>query len=85
MSRLVLVLVAALGLAACGGDQAAVEAGGSITITGPTTKTQRKALAPSGDARAAAPEIAGTTLTGETVSLADFGGRPLFVKVFAGY
>lgn len=37
------------------------------------------------DERTAAPQLAGTTLSGERVSLADFGGRPVVVNVWGSW
>ncbi len=94
-SRLV-VVAASLALAACGGSD---RSGGSEkpvaetqeattaapAVTGPTTKTQREDLEREDESRQPAPAIAGTTLDGERVALADLSGRPVFVKVFGGY
>ena len=85
---LLLALAAVMGLAASGGSSemaADAEPPTSAVVTGPTTKTQRESLRAKGDGGPLAPDITGTTLDGKQVSLADFRGRPLFVKVFAGY
>ena len=46
-------------------------------VTGPTTKTQRESL-DGVEGRAPAPDVAGTTLAGESISLAELrgGDRP---------
>jgi hypothetical protein len=82
------VALAAAAAACGGGDPGSApdtEESAATVVTGPTTKTGREPLEEQSDSRPAAPEIAGTTLDGETLALADLRGRPVFVKVFAGY
>ena len=70
MRRLVL-LGLVLSLAGCGGS----------SETAPTTVVATKA----DPSRPAAPAIAGTSLDGERISLADFRGKPVFVNVWSSW
>lgn len=85
-ARLAVVLVLAAALAACGGGMGGDDGALSVAAPdGPSTRTSREALPIDASARPDAPPIEGETLTGERVALADLRGRPVFVKVFAGY
>jgi thiol-disulfide isomerase/thioredoxin len=66
MPRVTLVLVAALALAACGGEESS---------PGPATGV------PAG----ASVSLGGETLSGETLSLDEFRGKPVFVNVWASW
>jgi cytochrome oxidase Cu insertion factor (SCO1/SenC/PrrC family) len=84
---LVRVLVALLALfavvaAGCGSESTEEAAPPSTTTT--TTATTTTETAPSEGGRVA-PAIAGTTLDGERLSLADFRGRPVLVNVWAAW
>ena len=57
--------------------------GGSQDQAAPATETVQEAVTPSG--RPPAPELTGTTLGGETVSLGDFRGRPVLVNVWSSW
>ena len=67
------VLIAAV--AGCGGseDQAA-------PVVEPVVETE---TAPAG--RAPAPDVTGTTLDGESISLGDFRGRPVLINVWSSW
>jgi|Tabmets5t2r1_1033131.scaffolds.fasta_scaffold40881_2 hypothetical protein len=66
MPRVLLVLLAALALAACGGEESS---------PGPAT----------GASSEAGISLAGQTLDGESLSLEEFRGKPLFVNVWASW
>jgi cytochrome oxidase Cu insertion factor (SCO1/SenC/PrrC family) len=75
----VLLAVVALAAAACGG-------GTSTQGTSPETTTTTTEPPPAdGKQRPQAPPIDGTTLDGETVSLADFRGKPVLVNVWSSW
>jgi hypothetical protein len=80
------LLAVLLLVAACGGGEPSPAPGDPVAaVTEPTTKTQRESLGAAGEGGTSAPDVSGTTLDGEPASLDDFRGRPVFVKVFAGY
>jgi hypothetical protein len=66
MPRVVLVLLAGLALAACGGEESS-----------PVPAT--------GEPAGPGVSLAGQTLDGESLSLEDFRGKPLFVNVWASW
>jgi hypothetical protein len=72
-----LLAIAALGAVACGGERSTQD-----TTQAPPTETERP---PVDESRPPAPTIQGTTLDGETVSLADFRGRPVLVNVWSSW
>jgi cytochrome oxidase Cu insertion factor (SCO1/SenC/PrrC family) len=75
--RALAILVGALALVAvaCGGDQSAQD----TTTTTTTTETA------TGKHRPQAPPVAGTTLDGESLALADFRGTPVLVNVWSSW
>ncbi|HEY4621323.1 MAG TPA: hypothetical protein VIG93_06435 [Gaiellaceae bacterium] len=58
---------------------------GSDGAAAPTPSAAEATPLPAASSRAAAPAIAGTTLEGDRVSLADFRGRPVFVNVWSSW
>jgi hypothetical protein len=66
MPRVVLVLLAALALAACGGEESS---------PGPANGVPAEPGV----------SLAGETLDGESLSLEEFRGKPLFVNVWASW
>jgi len=58
---------------------------GSDDAAAPTPSAAEATPLPAASSRAAAPAIAGTTLEGDRVSLADFRGRPVFVNVWSSW
>ncbi len=82
MRALVLVLSAvALAVAACGGERSTQETTPAAPEP-PPVETEE----PGGDpTRPEAPPVAGTTLDGEELALADFRGRPVLVNVWSSW
>ena len=83
--RALVLLAAACAIAGvgCGGGSASEEEAAPTTTATPTTT---ETAAPEDTAmRPQAPAIAGTTLDGETLSLADFRGRQVFVNVWSSW
>jgi cytochrome oxidase Cu insertion factor (SCO1/SenC/PrrC family) len=79
-SLAVLLVLSALVLSGCGGgeeDEAAAPPAETTTGAAPT--------APPNADRPAAPPIAGTTLDGKALALADFRGRPVLVNVWSSW
>jgi hypothetical protein len=76
----VTLLLGALVAAGCGGGEEDAAAPSTETSTAPMATTEA-----SGDDRPVAPPIAGTSLEGEPVSLADFAGRPVLVNVWSSW
>jgi cytochrome oxidase Cu insertion factor (SCO1/SenC/PrrC family) len=75
----VLLAIVAIAAAACGG-------GTSTQGTSPETTTTTTEPPPgNGKQRSEAPPVDGTTLEGETVSLADFRGKPVLVNVWSSW
>ncbi|MBA2331279.1 MAG: hypothetical protein H0V94_00615 [Actinobacteria bacterium] len=67
----VIVLLVAVAVAGCGSkDEAA-----SPTATGPATTLES----------GSGPDISGTGLDGEALSVADFRGKPVFVNVWSSW
>lgn len=85
------VFVCALALAGCGGaavaeDTAEPSRGGGPPWPGEASegsRAQQEPLPPEDTSRPLAEPIEGETLDGDLVSLADFRGRPVFIKFFA--
>jgi hypothetical protein len=79
--RTLALVVAATALAtfaaACGGGRDE-----SATVA---TTTVGEAAPPSEPGRAAAPAIAGVSLDGDSISLADFRGRPVLINVWSSW
>jgi hypothetical protein len=69
MIRLALILVFALALAACGGSEGVEPPSGAAT----------------GSAPDAGVSLSGETLDGESLSLEEYRGKPLFVNVWASW
>jgi hypothetical protein len=74
----VTVALLALVAAGCGSGTGEEEA----SPPSPATETAPTAEASN---RPPAPEIAGTSLEGEPISLADYRGRPVFVNVWSSW
>jgi ABC-type glycerol-3-phosphate transport system substrate-binding protein len=77
---LFLLALCALAAVGCGGGAAMEEAAPT------TTTTTTSEPAPPADAnRPPAPAIEGVSLDGESISLADLRGRPVFVNVWSSW
>ena len=74
----VALLLGTLVASGCGGGE-------NEASTPPTETTVTAAPDPPDGSRPPAPTIAGTSLDGEPVSLADFAGRPVFVNVWSSW
>ena len=72
-----LLAIVALGSVACGGERSAQD-----TTQVPPTETTRP---PVDTSRPPAPTVHGTTLDGETLSLAAFRGSPVLVNVWSSW
>lgn len=73
-------------LAACGGGAAATEPAPTPAEPADTTQSAEPPEGePKNSDREQAPELEGTTLDGKEVSLADFRGKPVFIKFFASW
>jgi cytochrome oxidase Cu insertion factor (SCO1/SenC/PrrC family) len=77
------VIVALFAVLAAGCGSGSGEEAGPTTST-PTTSTET-APPEESPGRPPAPEIAGTTLDGEELSLADFRGRAVLVNVWSAW
>lgn len=81
--RPVLLLLAALALVGCGANNPEIAApeNQSTAAAEAGTQTETRSTAPA----ASGPEISGTSLDGEALSVADFRGTPLFVNVWSSW
>ncbi|MEJ7566641.1 MAG: hypothetical protein WKF41_00075 [Gaiellaceae bacterium] len=80
MLRPILVLLAALALAGCGAGDSDVQP--SATAAGTTVETGAEAETPAANG---SPDISGSGLDGEALSIADFRGKPVFVNVWSSW
>lgn len=79
MLRPILILLAALALAGCGAGGSDVQP--SATAAGTTVETG----AAETPAASGSPDISGSGLDGEALSIADFRGKPVFVNVWSSW
>lgn len=70
MRSLLLAALAVLALAACGSEEASMPDASAPEASAPTAEES---------------PVSGTGLDGEPVSLADFGGKPVFVNVWSSW
>ena len=84
--RRLLLSLALCGLVAAGcGGGGETEQAGQLPPEPTPVETERTAPPDDGGGRPAAPPIAGTSLDGREVSLADFAGRPVLVNVWSSW
>jgi len=82
MRILPLVVLTALALAGCGGNEGDGPAPSAATTPTAAGSTEREtAKPPAGNG----PDISGTGLDGEALSVADFRGKPVFVNVWSSW
>lgn len=77
LAGLLLACVAGLALAGCGGS---TDEASPTSTQMSTTETQ-----PAASPREKAPSIAGETLDGAPIALADFRGKPVLVNVWSSW
>jgi AhpC/TSA family len=87
VGRLVVLALAltALAASACGGEEESAPAATTApatTTAAPTTAPATASGAPRGKA---APDIAGRTLDGDTISLADYRGKKVIVHAWSSW
>jgi predicted small lipoprotein YifL len=86
MFRTLTVVLVLVALAGCGGDGTPTTAPTTAPTTGPTTgPTTAPTTGPTTAPPVPGAPLSGTSLDGETVSLADFRGKPVFVNVWSSW